>query len=105
MLTAIGWIVLALLFFVIRGIYKLLKYIFRSVGDEISIRRYSSSTARFEAQILKTKILNRNKKFISNRKYYHETTFMIYYTDGTHTAQTIENGTGLYDNYMSKLEE
>ena len=105
MLTTIGLVVLALVSLVIWGVYKLIKYIFSSIGDGISTRHYSNSMARYRARVLKTKVLSRNKKFISNRKYYHETTFMIYYTDGTHTAQTIEDGTGLYDSYMSKLED
>lgn len=56
--------------------------------------------------VLKTKILTSNPHHTGrmNGMFYIETTFMVYYKDGTHTAKTIRNGTPEYDLYMSKLE-
>jgi len=53
-----------------------------------------------------TKILTSNVKSTGrlNGSFYTETTFMLYYKDGTHKAVTIRNGTSEYDQYMSKLE-
>ena len=34
----------------------------------------------------------------------HTTTFMVYYEDGTHKAETVSNSSALYEIYMSKLE-
>lgn len=39
-----------------------------------------------------------------NGTFYTETTFMIYYSDGTHKAVTVKNDTMEYKSYMSKLE-
>lgn len=56
--------------------------------------------------VLKTKILATNPHHTGrmNGYFYTETTFMVYFKDGTHKAVTIKNGTSEYDLYMSKLE-
>lgn len=35
---------------------------------------------------------------------HHTTTFMVYYSNGTRRADTVENGTELYNIYMNKLD-
>ena len=35
---------------------------------------------------------------------HHTTTFMVYYSDGTHRHETVENNSSKYNLYMSKLE-
>lgn len=57
-------------------------------------------------EIEKTKILasNPHPTGSMNRSFYIETTFMLYYKDGSHKAVTVRNGTMEYDSYMSKLE-
>jgi len=35
---------------------------------------------------------------------HHTTTFMVYYKDGTHKAETVENNTTRYQIYMDRLE-
>lgn len=37
-------------------------------------------------------------------KEHHSTTFMVYYSNGTRKHETVENGTELYNIYMSKLD-
>ncbi len=39
-----------------------------------------------------------------NGTFYTETTFMVYYSDGTHKTVTVKNDTMEYKSYMSKLE-
>lgn len=67
----------------------------------------SKATSKKEAEkIVKTKILTSNPHYTGrlNGSFYTETTFMVYYTDNTHKAITVKNGTIEYDSYMSKLE-
>lgn len=63
-------------------------------------------TAKTKNTVLKTKILATNSHHTCrmNGYFYTETTFMVYFKDGTHKAVTIKNGTSEYDLYMSKLE-
>ena len=39
-----------------------------------------------------------------NGTFYTETTFMLYYKNGTHKAATVRNGSIEYNSYMGKLE-
>ena len=57
-------------------------------------------------KISKTKILTTAPHYTGrlNGSFYTETTFMLYYHDGTHKAVTDKNGTSEYNHYMSKLE-
>ena len=57
-------------------------------------------------QIVRTKILTSTPHSTGrmNGSFYIETTFMLYYKDGSHKAVTVKNGTMEYDSYMSKLE-
>ena len=63
-------------------------------------------TTRTKNKVLKTKILATNPHHTgrTNGYFYTETTFMVYFKDGTHKAVTIKNGTSEYDLYMSMLE-
>lgn len=63
-------------------------------------------TTKTKNTVLKTKILTTNPRHTGrmNGMFYMETTFMVYYRDGTHKAKTIKNGTAEYDLYMSMLE-
>lgn len=63
-------------------------------------------TMKTNNTVLRTKILTSNPRHTGrmNGMFYIETTFMVYYKDGTHKAKTIKNGTPEYDLYMSKLE-
>lgn len=63
-------------------------------------------TTKMNNTVLRTKILTSNPRHTGrmNGMFYIETTFMVYYKDGTHKAKTIKNGTPEYDLYMSKLE-
>ena len=61
-----------------------------------------------ESHIVKTQILathRENRTHTLSTSYFVKTTFMIYYDDGTHVAQSVQNGTGRYHRLMSKLEK
>ena len=58
------------------------------------------------ARITKTKLLTSNPRSTGrmNGSFYTETTFMVYYSDGTHKTVTVKNDTMEYKSYMDKLE-
>ena len=119
-------IVLAIICFVVWAIYKLIKLLILGIRDEVNDARYArrrnkeaehaaitraraaqdAATARanWNAWVTKTTILHTERRFISNRKYYIVTTFMVYYADDTREAHTVNNDSDEFDRYMSKLD-
>lgn len=125
-MTTIGIIGLLLIVGPIYLVYRLIKWGVRAAKEQYDYRPrhyrphhyedndeeetlatqepYDPSSDRYRT-IAKTSVVNRNRVYISNRKYYSETTFMITYQDGTRRAMTVRDGTEKFDHYMSFLEE
>ena len=75
---------------------------FLSVGL-IAAHHYRTEQQRID-HVVKTKLITTNIRHNRCCEYI-ETTFMLYYKDGTHEAKTIDtNNRRLYDAYMSKIE-
>ena len=126
MLSTFAWTMIVLFCLALWGIYKFLKFIVCSLRDEVVEARRTKKQAKektrmektedeekarlkraeaeWDARVAKTVILSKNRRYMNKRHYYHETTFMVYYVNGTHEAHTIENGTKEYDRFMSKLD-
>lgn len=85
--------------FWIIAVVSVLGVVLALVAGRISLNKESET-------ILRTKILSENLRYTGrlNGSFYTETTFMLYYTDGSHKAVTVKNGTMEYNSYMSKLE-
>ena len=70
------------------------------VRDEKKEREYK--------RIEYTKVITMNRRdytTATRNGYYYETTFMLYFPDGSHKAVTVRNDSLMYDQYMSKLKE
>ena len=67
----------------------------------------SGDGSRKYDDIVRTKIINVNKTGASgavSRSFSYETTFVIYYKDGTHIGKTVMNGGREYKEYLKRLE-
>lgn len=76
------------------------------VGVLFSICAGDLTVKKKAIQITKTKLLTSNPHYTgrANGSFYTETTFMVYYSDGTHKTVTVKNSTTEYKSYMDKLE-
>lgn len=57
--------------------------------------------------VTKTKMINVRQTGASgivNQTFLYETTFIVYYKDGTHTVETVSNNSAKYRDYLKKLE-
>lgn len=55
------------------------------------------------AKPIRTKFIDGSHIVIKGQSV-HDTTFMVYYDDGSQRAETVRNHTGLYDKYMKMLD-
>lgn len=126
-MTYVLWVLLAIIFLILWGIYKIIKAIFRKAKRNQRERKRSKERAKaeremeeltrkrseerdkaeramreFESSVAMTKIIEQRKVFDSSRKYHYETTFMLYFKNGQKTALTVENGSYHYDFLIGK---
>lgn len=76
------------------------------MGVAFAICAGGATVKKEAARITKTKLLTSNPRSTNrmNGRFYTETTFMVYYSDGTHKTVTVKNDTMEYKSYMDKLE-
>ena len=76
------------------------------VGVMFAICAGGATVKKEATRITKTKLLTSNPHYTGrmNGRFYTETTFIIYYSDGTHKTVTVKNDTMEYKSYMDKLE-
>ena len=73
----------------------------------ICFYKQEKQNAKAANTIERTKILSKTSELYNERtgKFTGQTTFMLYFYNGTQKTVTVENGSKMYDEYMYKLKK